>query len=108
MSSPKDLPSGAGQIAERYPDVWKAYADLGKACANTGPLDDQTRRLIKLALAVGTGSEGAVHSHTRRALQEGVEPQALKQLALLAVPTLGFPAAVAALTWIEDITDASQ
>ena len=51
------------------------------------------------------GSEGAVHSHVRRALEEGVSAEELKQVAMLAIPTTGFPTAVAALTWIEDITD---
>lgn len=102
----EQLPAGAGRVADHYPEVWQAYAELGKACSEAGPLDDATRRLVKLALAVGARSEGAVHSHARRALLEGVEPQALKQVALLSIPTLGLPAAVAALTWIEDITDA--
>ena len=62
-------------------------------------------RLVKLALAMGAGSEGGVHSHCRRALQEGIPKEALKQVALLAIPTLGFPRAVAALTWVEDVTD---
>ncbi|MGQ4880635.1 carboxymuconolactone decarboxylase family protein [Billgrantia sp. LNSP4103-1] len=100
-----DLPSGAGKVADDYPEVWRAFATLGKACAEAGPLDARTRRLVKLALAVGGGSEGAVHSHMRRAVDEGIEPEALKQVAMLAIPTLGLPAGVAALTWIEDITD---
>lgn len=100
-----DLPSGAGEVAEQYPDVWQAYAALGKACADTGPLDARTRRLVKLALAIGVRSEGAVHSHTRRALQDGIEPEVLRQVAILAIPTLGLPAGVAALTWIEDLTN---
>ncbi|MGM0615877.1 MAG: carboxymuconolactone decarboxylase family protein [Pseudomonadota bacterium] len=104
----QDLPAGAGDVAEQYPEIWEAYASLGKACANAGPLDEGQRRLIKLSLAIGTGSEGAVHSHTRRALAEGVTPEALKQVAMLAIPTVGFPAAVAALTWIQDITDAES
>lgn len=28
----------------------------------------------------------------------------IKQVAMLAIPTLGFPRAIASLTWIEDIT----
>lgn len=102
---PKNLPSGAGKIAAAYPDVWSAYSDLGKACSEVGPVGGETARLVKLALAIGASSEGAVHSHTRRALEEGIAPQALKQVALMAIPTLGFPQAVRALTWIEDITD---
>ncbi|MDT0500087.1 MULTISPECIES: carboxymuconolactone decarboxylase family protein [unclassified Halomonas] len=85
--------------------MWDAYAELGKACAESGPLDARTRRLVKLALAVGARSEGAVHSHARRALEEGETSEALKQVAMLSIPTLGLPRGVAALTWIEDITD---
>jgi alkylhydroperoxidase/carboxymuconolactone decarboxylase family protein YurZ len=104
--TPENLPSGAGEIAQFYPEVWAAYAALGKACSEAGPLEDRTRRLVKLALAVGALSEGAVHSHTRRGLAEGLSKEELKQVALLAIPTLGFPQGVKALTWIEDITDA--
>ena len=103
--SKQDLPSGAGQVAEQYPEVWDAYAELGRACAESGPLDARTRRLVKLALAVGARSEGAVHSHARRALEEGETAESLKQVAMLSIPTLGLPRGVAALTWIEDITD---
>ena len=59
---------------------------------------------MKLALAIGAGSEGAVHSHVRRALAEDASIDELEHVALLAIPTLGFPRAVAVLTWIEDIT----
>ncbi len=45
---------------------------------------------------------------TRRALAEGVSKDELKQVALLAIPTLGFLQAVKVLTWIEDITDPSS
>jgi alkylhydroperoxidase/carboxymuconolactone decarboxylase family protein YurZ len=104
-NEPEDLPSGAGEVARAYPDVWAAYAALGKACSLSGPLDRHTARLVKLALAIGALSEGAVHSHTRRALAEGISPEELKHVALLAIPTLGLPQAVKGLTWIEDFTD---
>lgn len=107
MSNVK-LPGAAGEVADRHPDLWKAYTALGQACAEAGPLDARTRRLVKLALAIGAASEGATHSHARRAANEGIDPEELKQVALLAIPTLGFPRAVAALTWIEDITEKEQ
>lgn len=105
MPDSPDLPAAAGEVAKAYPEVWKAYAALGKACAEAGPVEGQALRLVKLALAMGAGSEGGVHSHCRRALEEGIPKEALKQVALLAIPTLGFPRAVAALTWVEDVTD---
>ena len=96
------MPGAAGKLAEQYPDLWSAYADLGKACAEAGPLTERERRLVKLALAIGAGSEGAVHSHTRRARSEGIEDAAIQQVALLAIGPLGLPRAVAAKTWVED------
>jgi alkylhydroperoxidase/carboxymuconolactone decarboxylase family protein YurZ len=101
---PENLPSGAAKIAGSYPEVWQAYSQLGESCSQAGPLDDRTRRLVKLALAIGALSEGAVHSHARRAVAEGLSGEELKQVALLAIPTLGLPQAVKALTWIDDIT----
>jgi alkylhydroperoxidase/carboxymuconolactone decarboxylase family protein YurZ len=104
VDNPEELPSVAGKLAEQYPDVWQEYADLGKACSEAGSLDDETKRLVKLGLAVGAQSEGAVHSHVRRALEEGVDPEELRHVAILSIPTIGFPKAMAALTWIEDLT----
>lgn len=96
-------PTGAGALEEEFPRVWEAYQGLGKATAEAGLLDPRTRRLIKLALSVGANSEGAVHSHVRQALEEGLTKEELQQVALLAITTLGFPAAMAAMSWINDI-----
>jgi alkylhydroperoxidase/carboxymuconolactone decarboxylase family protein YurZ len=97
------LPSGAAKIANKYPDVWAAYQQLGGVCARSGPLDARTLRLVKLAIAVGAESEGAVHSHVRRGLGEGLSADELLHVSLLAIPSIGLAKAVAAMTWIEDI-----
>ena len=101
----KALPGAAGDLAEQHPDIWAAYSALGKAASESGPLTERERRLVKLALAIGANSEGAVHSHARRANSEGIEKAALRQVALLAIGPLGLPRAVAAKTWIEDVDD---
>ena len=97
------LPSGAARIANRHPDIWAAYEKLGAACADAGPLDSRTRHLVKLALAVASQSEGAVHSHARRSMQDGLTKEELLHVALLAIPSIGLAKAVAAMTWMEDI-----
>ena len=99
------LPSTPAWVVDNHPELWAAYSSLGEATATAGPLDARTRRLIKLALAIGVRSEGAVHSHTRRAIDEGVTVEELRHIALLAIPTMGFPQAMAALSWIADVTD---
>jgi len=97
------LPPALDAFIKGNPDVWERYQGLGEACSEAGPLDVRTRRLVKLALAIGGGSEGAVHSHARRALDEGLTADELRHVATLAIPTPGFPMAIAALTWITDI-----
>ncbi len=96
-------PTGAGALARDYPEVWEAYQALGKSAAEAGPLDARTRRLLKLAFSIGARSEGAVHAHVRQAADEGLSPEELRQVAALAITTLGFPAAMAGLSWINDI-----
>jgi 4-carboxymuconolactone decarboxylase len=101
MSQP--LPAAFRAFQEQYPDIYAAYEQLGAAVHSAGPLDSKTRDLIKLALAVGLRAEGAVHAHTRKALEAGIAPAEIRQTVLLALPTLGFPSTMAALTWVEDI-----
>jgi len=97
-------PTGAGRFAERWPDLWQAYGRLGAAASEAGPLSARERRLVKLALAIGAGSEGATHSHARQGSEEGMAPGDMRQVCLLAITTLGFPAAMAGLSWVDDIT----
>ena len=99
----RKLPVGAAKIAKRYPKIWAAYEVLGRTTAESGPLDSRTIRLVKLALAIGAQSEGAVHSHARRGLGDGLAPEELLHVALLAIPSIGLAKAVAAMSWIEDI-----
>jgi len=54
---------------------------------------------------MATASEGATHSHARRAVAEGVDADALRHVKLLGIPTAGFPAAVAGLNWVKDVVE---
>jgi AhpD family alkylhydroperoxidase len=96
------LPQPYLDFQEQYPDIWRAYDQLG-AAIHTGPLDETTRGLVKLALALGAGREGAVHAHVRKLVEMGVSSDEIRQVALLAVTTLGFPATMIGLTWINDV-----
>lgn len=54
-------------------------------------------------MAIGARMEGAVHAQVRRALEDGAVPAEIRHVALLGLTTLGFPATMAALTWVEDV-----
>ncbi len=103
LSKKNQPPTRFQQFGKKYPAVMRAYESLGEATQQAGPLDAKTRALIKLAIATGAWREGAVHSHTRRALAAGCSPDEIRHVALLATTTLGFPSMMAALTWVEDV-----
>ncbi len=100
------LPGAAQGIAVKHPELWKAFQRLGEEASRVGPLDVRTRRLAHLALAIASGSEGATHSHARRALAEGITAEELEHIALLAITTIGWSNAIKGLTWVQDVTDA--
>lgn len=98
-------PQANQNFMTEFPVVAAAYNELGTAVHEAGPLDDKTRHLVKLALAIGARHEGAVHAHTRRLLEMGIPPAEIKHVVVLAVTTLGLPNTVAAYTWVNDVLE---
>jgi len=96
------IPQPYQDFTNDFPSVARAYERFGAAAHRAGPLDERTRRLIKLALAVGGRLEGAVRAHARRASDAGVTAAEMDHVVLLAATTIGLPSAVAARTWIRD------
>ena len=96
------MPKSVQGFQDQHPKIWEAFADLGKRCHETGPLDEKTRRLVKLGMAIAFRHEGAVHSATRNALKSGATLEELHHVAILAITTVGWPAAFAAMTWMND------
>ena len=95
------LPTAFDSFRKRYRRVYGAYEALGGVAHEAGPLDQKTRELVKLGMAIGGRLEGAVRSHAQRAREAGATPAEIEHVVLLAVTTSGFPTAVAAFTWVE-------
>jgi 4-carboxymuconolactone decarboxylase len=101
----KQLPKRFKKFQKDFPEVANAYEDLGTAVHKSGPLNEKMRALVKLAISSGAGLEGAVHSHTRKAVEAGCTKAEIKQTVMLALPTIGFPATMAIMSWVEDIIE---
>lgn len=97
------LPAQYQDFQKSYPTVMRAVESLGEATRGAGPLDKKTCALVKLAIAVGASLEGAVHSHTRRAMESGCTPDELRHVGVLGITTIGFPSTMATMSWIEDV-----
>ena len=82
-----------------------AVEQLGEAAAGAGPLDEKTKELVQLGAAAALRSEGAVHSHARRALELGASADDVRHALVLLTSTIGFPTVAAALSWADDVID---
>jgi AhpD family alkylhydroperoxidase len=109
-ASPGSAPPRSWQrLTREYPGVVAAYDTLSEVCRQAGPLDDATVALVKLAVSIGAGAERTVHAHAKKALREGVDAESVRQVALVALPTIGLPAALDALRWVdESVCEASN
>ena len=101
------FPKQYDKIKKRHPDLLNAVEALGKAARTEGPLDEKTGQLIQLAAAAAIRSEGAVHSHTRRAIDAGARKDEIYHAVILLTNTIGFPNVVAALSWADDVIEGS-
>jgi 4-carboxymuconolactone decarboxylase len=101
--SDQHLPDVYLKFRNGFPGVAKALDGLGEAVDAAGPLDERTARLVKLGLAVGASAAGSVRSNARKALAAGATPDEIRQVALLAITTCGFPAAIAGAGWIDEV-----
>ncbi len=46
------LPKSVTDFKTKHPAVWKAFATLGDRWHAADPLDEKTRRLVKLGIAI--------------------------------------------------------
>ncbi|WP_373501518.1 carboxymuconolactone decarboxylase family protein [Desulfococcus sp.] len=93
------------KISKDHPGVVSALKTLGETVRTCGPIDAKTSQLIQLAAAAAIQSSGSVHSHTRRALEEGATRKEIEHTLLLLISVMGFPKTAAAMSWAADTLD---
>jgi len=103
MARNKTAPPEYWQLKQRYPGFFDAVEALGAAARQAGPLDAKTTQLVQLGAAAAIRSEGAVHSHVRRALAAGATAEEIRHAVISITSTIGFPNARAALSWADDV-----
>jgi 4-carboxymuconolactone decarboxylase len=99
------LPGNFQRFKKAHPEIYEAFEELGRRLHETGPLSERERRLVKLGIAIGLGTEGGVHSAVRFAIAGGCSKDDISHAARLAITTIGWPSALAAMSWVEDLFD---
>lgn len=62
---------GVGKLAQLSPDTVQGYMTASGSGKKTGHLDEKTRQLISLAVAVTTRCDGCISVHSNEALKAG-------------------------------------
>lgn len=96
------LPDLVQQFRAKHGAVWDGYEALSERCQEAGPLDERTRRLVKLGIAIGARLEGATHSHVRKCLDAGIGAAEIEHAVLLALTTVGLPRTMMAYGWVTE------
>ncbi|MGD2272306.1 MAG: carboxymuconolactone decarboxylase family protein [Desulfobacterales bacterium] len=99
------LPKIYEGFSENFPQIMKNYQQLGKSCRESGPLDEKHQDLIKLGIAIGANSRGAVMSSVRKALTSGATAEEISHAVLLSLTTTGFPNMIAAMGWANEVLE---
>jgi len=99
------LPNKYKNFASEFPEIFNLYKELGAKVRESSPFDENIQNLIKLGIAVGSNSRGAVMSNTRKALETGSTKDEIRHAILLALSTTGFPSMIAALNWANEVLE---
>jgi AhpD family alkylhydroperoxidase len=67
----KEIGARLGELMKLSPDTVRGYQTLSAANSKTGKLDEKTRQLISLAVAVTTKCDGCIVVHSEAALKAG-------------------------------------
>ena len=92
-------------ITRTFGKAMKTHQKMGQELLDAGPIGRKQAQLIQLAGAAAARSEGAVHSHVKRALEAKAKPAEIYHALVLLTSTIGFPAVSAALSWARDVIE---
>jgi len=89
----EDLHTVFSEFKKEFPKIYEMHEALGREIhENSGPLEANTCWLIKVAISASCDHKRALDTHIRKAKEEGVKDEEIKQALLLLIPTAGFPA----------------
>ena len=75
----QQLVAGVGGLGKLNPDTIKGYTTLSRASQKAGHLDEKTRELIALAVAITLRCDGCITVHTAAARERGASKEEIAE-----------------------------
>ena len=90
------------RFKDEFPEVYSRHEALGKEIhEKVGPLGENSRWLIKIAISAACNHKRALSTHIKKAKKAGVAEDEIKHALLLLIPTVGFPMFMKAYSVLE-------
>lgn len=80
-----------GKMHKSMPEIMKAFGGLSAAVGTAGALDQKTKELIELALAVANHCQGCIAFHTAACIKHGASREEVMDTLGLAIYMGGGP-----------------
>ena len=102
----EDFHQNFTRFKEEFPEVFARHEALGKEIhEKVGPLPENSRWLIKIAISAACNHKRALTTHIKKAKAAGVAQDEIKHALLLLIPTAGFPVFMKAYSVLENMVD---
>jgi AhpD family alkylhydroperoxidase len=90
----EELREPARELRRAIPEVYDGYRQMHAAAYAAGSLDQKTKELIALAIAVGKECDGCIASHARGAVRTGATESEVAEALGVAIAMNGGPGTV--------------
>lgn len=95
MSKFKDLTNFVSEnlrdLKQGNPELMKGFGALSQAASQAGALDEKTKELLALAIAIAIRCDDCIGFHTKACIRLGMTKQELEELVGVAVMMGGVP-----------------
>jgi AhpD family alkylhydroperoxidase len=86
-----DINKNLAPLRKGSPDMMKAFGELARAATTTGALDEKTKELIAVAIAVAIRCDGCIGFHVKALVRLGATREELNETLGMAVYLGGGP-----------------
>lgn len=89
-----DLAPLGRELRAAIPEVYRAFADVGRSAMAAGSLDRKTKELIALGIAISKECDGCIASHAHGAITNGATLPEVAEMIGVTILMNGGPAQV--------------